>query len=118
MKVRRGDVVLVWYPFASGQGGSRRPAVIVQNDHDNDRLDNTVLAQITTTMHHADEATQVLILARSPAGRVAGLLHDSVVSCNNLATVHVDRIQHVIGHLTDALMARIDTCLQVALALR
>ncbi len=28
MKVRRGDVVLVLYPFASGQGASRRPALI------------------------------------------------------------------------------------------
>ena len=35
MNVRRGDVVLVLYPFASGMGGSRRPALIVQNDADN-----------------------------------------------------------------------------------
>jgi mRNA-degrading endonuclease toxin of MazEF toxin-antitoxin module len=49
MNVRRSDVVLVLYPFASGRGGSRRPALIVQNDPDNARLHNTIVAQITTT---------------------------------------------------------------------
>jgi hypothetical protein len=38
MNVRRGDGVLVQYPFASGAGSSRRPALIVQNDRDNRAL--------------------------------------------------------------------------------
>jgi mRNA-degrading endonuclease toxin of MazEF toxin-antitoxin module len=46
------------------------------------------------------------------------LLHDSVVSCNNLATVHADRIARVIGHLPDTTMSRIDECLKAALGLR
>src|SRR5712692_9668720 len=118
MKVRRGDVVLVVYPFASGEGASRRPALIVQNDRDNARLDNTMIAQITTQVRHADDPTQLLILRGTPAGRQAGLLHDSVVSCNNLATVHADRIDRVIGHVPAAVMSRIDTCLKAALGLR
>jgi mRNA-degrading endonuclease toxin of MazEF toxin-antitoxin module len=32
MNVRRGDVVLVHYPFTSGVGGSLRPALVVQNN--------------------------------------------------------------------------------------
>jgi mRNA-degrading endonuclease toxin of MazEF toxin-antitoxin module len=35
MTVRRGDVVLAWYPFSSGAGGKRRPCLVVQNDADN-----------------------------------------------------------------------------------
>lgn len=53
MNVRRGDVVLVLYPFASGRGNSRRPALIVQNDRDNERLHNTIVAQITTNLRQA-----------------------------------------------------------------
>jgi hypothetical protein len=34
MNVRRGDVVLVLYPFASSRGASRRPALVVQNNRD------------------------------------------------------------------------------------
>jgi mRNA interferase MazF len=118
MPALRGDVVLVLYPFASGRGVSRRPALIVQNDRDNRRLDNTIIAQITTNMRHVNDPTQLLIPRGTPEGQQAGLLHDSVVSCNNLATVHEERIHRVIGHLPDAVMARIDECLKAALGLR
>ncbi len=33
MSVSRGDVVLAWYPFASGAGGKRRPCLVVQKRH-------------------------------------------------------------------------------------
>src|SRR5215510_10166051 len=118
MNVRRGDVVLVQYPFATGRGASRRPALIVQNDRDNRRLDNTVIAQITTNMRHVNDPTQLLIPYGTPEGQQAGILHDSLVSCNNLATVHEERIHRVIGHLPDAMMSRIDECLKAALGLR
>jgi mRNA interferase MazF len=117
MNVRRGDVVLVQYPFASSRGASRRPALIVQNDRDNRRLDNTIIAQITTNMRHVNDPTQRLIPYGIPEGQQAGILHDSVVSCNNRATVHAERIHRVIGHLPDAVMSRIDECLKAALGL-
>ena len=117
MNVRRGDVVLVLYPFASGTGGSRRPALIVQNDADNARLYNTIVAQITTNLRQAAEPTHLLLAQTTGEGQQAGLLHDSVVSCTNLATVHEERIDRVIGHLPDAVMRRIDACLKAALGL-
>ena len=118
MNVRRGNVVLVLYPFASGRGASRRPALIVQNDRDNRRLDNTIIAQITTNVRHGNDPTRLLIPWGTPEGQQAGLLHDSVVSCNNLATVHEDRMHRVIGHLPEAVMYRIDECLRAALGLQ
>jgi mRNA-degrading endonuclease toxin of MazEF toxin-antitoxin module len=48
MTILRGDVVLAWFPFASGSGGKRRPCVVVQNDADNRKLANTMIVQITT----------------------------------------------------------------------
>ena len=117
MNVRRGDVVLVLHPFASGRGASRRPALIVQNDRDNRRLNNTIIAQITTNVRRAREPTHLLIERSTLEGQQAGLLHDSVVSCNNLATVHEDPINRAIGHLPDPLMLSIDECLKTALGL-
>jgi mRNA-degrading endonuclease toxin of MazEF toxin-antitoxin module len=46
MKSQRGDVVLVSYPFASGGGSKVRPALVIQCDRNNGRLDNTIVAQI------------------------------------------------------------------------
>ena len=117
MQVRRGDVVLALYPFVAGRGGSLRPALVVQNDHDNEQLHNTIVAQIITNLRRATAPSHLLIELTTPEGQQAGLLHDSVVSCNNLATVYEDRIDRVIGHLPEAVMRRIDACLKVALGL-
>lgn len=118
MSVRRGDVVLALYPLASGAGVSRRPALVVQADRDNLRMQNTIIAQITTNLRRAAEPTHLLIEAASPEGQAAGLLHDSVISCNNLATVHYARIDRVIGHLSDTTIQQLDACLKSALALQ
>ena len=51
MSVQRGDVILVPVPFTSGVGGKVRPALVVQSDHNNQRLINTIIAVITKTSH-------------------------------------------------------------------
>jgi mRNA-degrading endonuclease toxin of MazEF toxin-antitoxin module len=53
MKLQRGDVVVVRFPFSSGAGAKLRPAVVVQNDVNNSRLQNVIVAAITTTTHPA-----------------------------------------------------------------
>ena len=118
MTARRGDVVLAWYPFSSGAGGKRRPCLILQNDGDNARLTNTVVAQITSNLRAANEPTHLPIEASSPEGQQAGLLHDSLISCNNLATIELALIAKVIGSLAPPSMAKIDDCLKAALGLR
>jgi mRNA-degrading endonuclease toxin of MazEF toxin-antitoxin module len=45
MSVNRGDLVLVGYPFTTG-GAKVRPALVVQNDRDNARMMNTIVAQV------------------------------------------------------------------------
>ena len=49
------------YPFASGRDASRCPALIVHNNRDNRRLNNTIIAQITTTMRHVNDPTSVVL---------------------------------------------------------
>ncbi len=117
MKAKRGDVVLTVYPFASGTGSSRRPALVVQSDVENQRLRNTIVVQITSNLRRAREPTHLLIEVATPEGTRSGLLHDSLVSCINLATVHEDRIDKVIGSLSPQAMQKIDDCLRAALGL-
>jgi mRNA interferase MazF len=117
MNDQRGDIVLASFPFASGAGGSRRPVLIVQNDADNQRMSNTIVAQITSSLTQAKESTQLLIEVSTDEGKQSGLLRDSVVSCNNLATIHERRIQDLIGSLSAVTMARIDDCLKATLGL-
>jgi mRNA interferase MazF len=80
----RGDVVIVEFPYADGRRGKNRPALIVQNDRDNQRLSNTVVAMISGNIRHAAEPTQVLVDPATQAGGPSGLHGPSVVKCCNL----------------------------------
>lgn len=117
MNFRRGDIALAFYPFASGIGGSRRPVLVIQSDVYNQRIRNTIVAQITTNLARASDPAHLLIDLASPEGRQSGLLHDSVVSCLNVATLAEDRLDRAIGSLLDAMMAKVSECLKTALAI-
>jgi mRNA interferase MazF len=113
----RGDVVLVDYPFASGSGFKRRPALVVQNNRDNARLTNTIVAMITSRTDRVYESTHLLIDLSTPDGRRSGLRQDSAVICNNLFTIEKRLIIHRIGDFSPDLMSQIDECLKAALNL-
>ena len=117
MTIRRGDVVMAWFPFASGRGGKRRPYLIIQNDADNQKLTNTIIAQITTNLSRAGDKSHLLIEVAPPDGQQTGLLHDSLVSCNNLATIEQQLIDKVIGSFSPALLLQVNDCLKAALEL-
>jgi mRNA interferase MazF len=118
MNVRRGDVVLADLPYSDRTGSKTRPALVVQRDRDNERLDDLILAMITSITERAmAEPTQLLIGVATPEGRQSGLLHDSAVKCEHLITLHRRFVGRVIGRLPPELMHRVDRCLREALAL-
>ena len=49
MNVRRGDIVLVDFPYSDHTGSKVRPALVGQADVWNQRLDDTILALITSS---------------------------------------------------------------------
>src|SRR5258708_2325210 len=118
MRPVRGEVVLVDFPFSGGGRAKVRPALVVQNDRDNRRLTNTVIAMITSRTGRAGEPTQLFISASSSEGRGAGLLMDSAVNCANLFTIEQRKILRSLGHLSAQLMGDAGNCLKAALALQ
>lgn len=115
--MKRGDVILVHYPFSSGSGTKLRPALVVQSDLNNQRLSNVIVAAITSTTHRSGQSTQLLVEVITPAGQQAGLIKDSVVTCENLATIARARVTRRIGSLPDAEMKQIDDCLKASLGI-
>jgi mRNA interferase MazF len=91
--------------------------LVVQSDTQNRRLKNTIVVQITSNLKRAKEATHLLIDIATREGAQSGLLHDSLVSCINLATIQENRINKVIGSLSPAAMVKINSCLKTALDL-
>lgn len=114
---RRGQIVVVYFPFSDGSGGKNRPALVVQNDADNRRMHNTVVAMITGNVFHASEPTQVLIDPATPDGQSSGLRGPSCVKCSVLVTVDQRTVLRTLGDLSPAVMTRVDEALRVALDL-
>jgi mRNA interferase MazF len=116
--MRRGDVVIIAFPYTTGGGGKNRPAVVVQCDRDNQRLSNTIVAMITGNVNFvASDPAQLLIAPLGPEGKSSGLNYPSAVKCNNLYTVSQQHILAAIGNLSPSLMSRVDSCLKAALGL-
>jgi mRNA interferase MazF len=118
MPVRRGDVILAYVPNIGSPGGKVRPALVVQSDHNNARLNETIIAAITSNTSRVQEATQLLIEVATSDGAASGLLHDSAVRCERLHSIPQADVRRVIGNLSGALLRQIDDCLKAALGLR
>jgi mRNA interferase MazF len=118
MPVRRGDVILAYVPNIGSPGGKVRPALVVQSDHNNARLNETIIAAITSNTSRVQEATQLLIEVATSDGAASGLLHDSAVRCERLHSIPQADVRRVIGNLSGALLRPIDDCLKAALGLR
>jgi len=94
----RGDVVLVLFPHADLRRAKPRPAVVIQADNLDAGLPQVIVAMITSRLFRAE----------------SGLLADSVVMTDNLATVGLFAISRVIGRLP---MHEIDGALRHTLGL-
>jgi len=114
----RGDVVIVEFPYADGRRGKNRPALVIQNDRDNQRLANTVLPMISGNIAHAAEPSQVLVDPATAAGASSGLHGPSVVKCGNLYTVRQQDVLKTIGRLSSQSMDQVNAALRDALSLR
>lgn len=115
MKVKRGDVVIIQFPFASGGSAKVRPAIVVQNDRNNSRLDYVIVAQITSNTRLAtNEPTQVLLDPATTDGQLSGVQHPSAVKCENIATHPINDIRRVIGRLSLALQQQVDDALRAS----
>ncbi len=99
MPFKHGDVVLVLFPNSNLRTAKRRPALVVQADNLNTGLSQTIIALITSNMARAGHPSRVTVLQSSPEGNQSGLLTDSVVMTDNLATVRETEIDRAIGSL-------------------
>ena len=114
MNIRRGDIVLVDFPYSAQTGRKVRPALVVQSNLWNQRLDDTILALITSSRRRrVDATTQYFIDISTAEGQQTGLRINSVVQCENLITYDQSLILRVIGNLSASAMRQIDACLNV-----
>lgn len=111
---KRGDIVLVRFPDSNLFSTTARPGVIVQADNLQTGLSQVIVAMITTKMFRANHPSRVIILLSNREGQQSGLLRNSVVMTDNLATVAESAIDRAIGSIP---MEKIDAALRHTLNL-
>ena len=91
---RRGDVVIVAFPFTDASATKARPAVVISADGLNNVTDDVLIAAITSREPKNQYECKLT------AWEDAGLVKPSTV-CAKIATVHTDRINHRPGRLQE-----------------
>jgi mRNA interferase MazF len=96
-----GDVVIAYFPNSNRRTGKKRPALVVQVDNLNTGIDQCIVAMITSNLIRAGHPSRLLVQASSTLGHQMGLLTDSVIMTDNLATTLNRAIDKQIGRVVD-----------------
>ncbi len=99
---RAGEVVLVEFPFTSGEGNKRRPALILLDTGDND----VVVARITSQEGRDEFDVEV------KNWKEAGLLRESIVRVHKIATLEKTLIARKMGKLAESDWTNVKTAIE------
>lgn len=111
---KRGDVILVRFPYADLTQYKKRPALIVLGDEVQSEFNQTVAVMITSNVQRTGP-TRIRINIKDSAAASMGLLTDSVIVTDHLATIEEREIDKKIGHCP--LMTEVDRALKITLGL-
>jgi mRNA interferase MazF len=117
MKVSRGDVVLVDYPYTDRTGSKVRPTLVVSTDELH-QDDDAIIAAITSVIRVTLKSSELFIDVSKPDARGTGLLSDSIVDCWNVMTIDQRFILRRLGRLSGGTMKKVDECLKKALGIK
>jgi len=109
---RRGDVVLVPFPFADLSSRKQRPAVVVSGELYHNTEPDIIIAAITSRIRQPVAPTDYVL----QDWEQAGLLRPSLVKAS-LATIEPELVRYRIGRVTDADLIEIGHRLARALEL-
>lgn len=114
MRYKRGDVLLAYFPFTDGVRYRKRPVVVIQDETIDTGFDQRIVAQITSNLNRIGP-TRVPITKDSVSGKAIGVIEDSVVITDKIATLEPSRFEKALG--TCPCMDRVDEALSLTLKL-
>jgi|SRR4030066_852537 len=115
-RYKKGTVVLVLFPNSDLVTAKRRPALVVQADELDTGLEQVLVAMITSNLSRDGHPSRVRINKDSVEGKSAGILTDSVVLTDNLATVRFIEIDRGLGVLPN--MDAVESALKTTFGLK
>jgi mRNA interferase MazF len=107
-RYRRGDIVLVAFPFTDLTSTKRRPALVVSPDSFNDQLEDLVLVALTSRVSESDsiqlDASDCVdgMLPKRSAVRVTKMftMHSSLI-VKKICAVKPDRLGQILAAIRE-----------------
>jgi mRNA interferase MazF len=118
-EIRRGDVVLVPFPYVTDfRKAKTRPALVVQNDVGNRFGSTVIVALISSRVPDTRYPMHYPISHPSPTATAAGLKGTSVVKMETIVTLPKRAILRRLGSLPQDAVREADEALAFSLDLR
>ena len=114
MILKRGDIILVPFPFTDLTSSKVRPAVIVSTDP---QTDDIIIAFISSVVSNSLANTDFLLTTANPDFTKTGLKKDSVFKMGKLLTISSALILRRLGRITPILEKELNSLLKKALNL-
>ncbi|MBF0532232.1 MAG: type II toxin-antitoxin system PemK/MazF family toxin [Candidatus Omnitrophica bacterium] len=114
MSIRRGDIVLVPFPFTDLTSVKVRPALIVSDDPQNQ---DVIIAFISSVVPAKLKKTEYLLNVNDPDFFTTGLKTVSVIKMNKLLTISSALILRRLGRVNPELQQELNKLLKLALGL-
>ena len=108
-EIKRGDIRYIesGYITVGSEQRPGRPAIVVSNDRNNEYSSTLEVVYLTTQPKH-DLPTHVTIRSTN---------RESIALCEQITSVAVERFGDYCGRVTEQEMSRIETAMQISLAL-
>lgn len=112
--IRRGDIVLLSFPYTDLSETKVRPAVLISDDSFNQQGDDGVFVYITTQKFQTPFDIQLPI--SSSSFRATGLKENSTIRVSKIMCLDKGLVRRHLGSADSALMKQIQSALRCLLA--
>lgn len=111
--MNKGTIVLTIFPFTDLTSAKRRPALVVSANES--PQGDVIVAFISSVVPTTFASTDYFLPMSHTDFTISGLIKDSVIKADKLATLNKSVFSGVLGNLSETTMQNIDFCLKLAL---
>lgn len=101
MSYKQGDVVSVWFPDSNLLTVKKRPGIVLEKDNLNTGLAQLIIGMITTNLARKGHDSRIFVDVTTPLGQATGLVSNSVIMTDNIATVLSSEVHRKLGAYAD-----------------
>jgi mRNA-degrading endonuclease toxin of MazEF toxin-antitoxin module len=113
--MKRGTIILTFFPFTDLSSSKRRPAVIISRD--NKKSEDVVVAYISSQIPDKLLETDFILEKQNKSFIKTGLIKESVFRMSKIVTISDRIISGELGYADRSLMNELDKKLKLALDL-